>query len=109
MDQRQDPRSLSGHQRLVPRRERPAARRGPVGEPRVARKASDPRLARAGQRAALVLAGVGVFWVLATWAGDALGWSTRLRALFDLVALAGFAFALYLTWQVWRLRRAEKG
>jgi threonine/homoserine/homoserine lactone efflux protein len=80
-----------------------------VGDPRVARKASDPRLARAGQRAALVLAGVGVFWVLATWAGDALGWSTRLRALFDLVALAGFAFALYLTWQVWRLRRAEKG
>ncbi len=107
---------------------RPAARRTPmagraarrpVAPPSVAPPAApppaqsperlSPAVARAGRRAALVLAGVGVFWVLATWAGDTLGWSTRLRALFDLVALAGFAFALYLTWQVWRLRRAEKG
>jgi threonine/homoserine/homoserine lactone efflux protein len=81
----------------------------PARDPRLAPKAPDLRLAKAGQRAALVLAGVGVFWVLATWAGDALGWSTRLRALFDLVTLAGFAFALYTTWQVWRLRRADRG
>lgn len=111
MDQRQDPRSLSGHQRLVPRRGRPAAAPKPVADPRLATQPSapDPRLAKAGQRAALVMAGVGVFWIVATWAGGALGWTTRARALFDLIALAGFAFALYLTWQVWRLRRAEKG
>ncbi len=80
-------------------------------DPRLAARhaAPDPRLARAARRAALVMAGVGVFWIAATWAGDVLGWTTRLRGLFDLVALAGFAFALYLTWQVWRLRRAEKG
>lgn len=111
MGQRQDPRSLSGHQRLVPRRIRPAPRREPLTDPRLAARPAppDPRLLRAARRAALVLAGVGLFWIAATWAGGAWGWPTRTRALLDLLALAGFAFALYLTWQIWRLRRADKG
>nr|WP_280922892.1 DUF5337 domain-containing protein [Rubellimicrobium aerolatum] len=69
----------------------------------------DPRVAALGRRAGLVLAGVGLFWIAATWAGDSLGWPVRVRALIDLFALAGFGFALYLTWQVWRLRRTHKG
>ncbi|TNC73887.1 hypothetical protein FHG71_04450 [Rubellimicrobium roseum] len=72
-------------------------------------KGPDPRLGAAGRRAALVLAGVGLFWIAVTALGDALGWSPRLRALLDLFALAGFGFALYLTWQVWRLSRTHKG
>ncbi|WP_458790198.1 DUF5337 domain-containing protein [Yoonia sp. MH D7] len=60
------------------------------------------------QRAALVMAGTGVFWVCATFAGDKLGLSLRTRALFDLVALAGFGFALYLTFKLWRQRQHDK-
>lgn len=65
---------------------------------------TDPKPAPGGQRAALFLAGVGLFWVVATWAGGALGLSIRVRALFDLIALAGFGWALWMTYQVWRSR-----
>ncbi|TNC50713.1 hypothetical protein FHG66_06980 [Rubellimicrobium rubrum] len=61
------------------------------------------------RRIGLLLAAVGVLWIAATWAGQAFGWSLRLRALLDLFALAGFGFALYLTWQVWRTSRTHKG
>ena len=54
---------------------------------------------------ALVMAGVGIFWICATFAGEKLGLSNRTRALFDLAALAGFGFALYLTFKLWRDRR----
>ena len=110
MGQQQDPRALSGRQRLVPRRGRPAGRPTTLADPRKAKPATvDPRLGPAGRRAAVVLAAVGIFWVATTAAGDAWGWPTRARALFDLIALAGFGVALYLTWQVWRLRRADRG
>ena len=111
MEQRQDPRPLSGRQRLVPRRGRPAVRSVPLVDPRLARSSTppDPRLAAAGRRAALVLAAVGIFWILVTAAGEAWDWPTRARALLDLIALAGFGVAVYLTWQVWRLRRADRG
>ena len=65
--------------------------------------------ARAGQRAALLMAGVGVFWVLVTLIGDQYGWSVRTRVLFDLAALAGFGFALWQTFQLWRARQNDKG
>ncbi len=110
MEQRQDSGALTGHQRLVPRKGRPAARPEPLADPRrVAPRRPDPSLAIAGRRAALVLAGVGVAWIVLTWVGEGWAWSQRARALVDLFALAGFGFALYLTWQVWRLRRADKG
>jgi hypothetical protein len=64
---------------------------------------------KVGRQVALTLAGVGLFWIGTTWAGAAWGWPLRVRVFCDLLALAGFAFALYLTWQVWRLRRADKG
>lgn len=63
---------------------------------------------KAGQRAALFMAAVGVLWILATWAGGALGLSLRLRALFDLFALAGFGWGLWMTYQVWRTRQNDK-
>ena len=111
MEQRQDPRSLSGHARLVPRRGGTAKRAEPLRDPRVkaAARVADAEVARAGRRAALTLAAVGAFWIVTTAVGTEMGWPTRVRALFDLLALAGFGWALYLTWQVWRLRRADRG
>ena len=55
--------------------------------------------ARAGRRAALVLAGTGLFWIAAVFAGNQMDWPVRIRALFDLIALAGFGLALWLTYR----------
>ncbi len=68
----------------------------------------DSKTAKAGQRAALFLAGVGVFWVLAIWAGSAFNLPVRVRALLDLFALAGFGWALWMTYLVWRARQPDK-
>jgi hypothetical protein len=69
----------------------------------------DTDQAKAGQRVALTVAAVGGFWVLVTMIGSQYGWSNRTRAIFDLAALAGFGFALWKTFQLWRLRRNDKG
>ena len=69
----------------------------------------DTSEAKAGQRVALTVAAVGVLWVLATMIGSEYGWSNRTRAAFDLAALAGFGFALWQTYQLWRTRRNDKG
>ena len=63
--------------------------------------------AKTGQRVALIMAGTGVFWIVATFVGSKLGWSNRTQALFDLAALAGFGFALWQTFQLWRTRRTD--
>ncbi|MEP3637858.1 MAG: DUF5337 domain-containing protein [Paracoccaceae bacterium] len=60
---------------------------------------------KAGQRLALVIAGTGVAWVLANMLGAHFGWSNRVRALFDLVALAGFAWAIFVAIGIWRSRQ----
>ena len=65
--------------------------------------------AKAGQRVALIMAGTGVFWVLATSLGAEYAWPMRVVALFDLAALAGFGFALWMTFQLWRQRQNDKG
>jgi hypothetical protein len=62
----------------------------------------------AGKRLALVIAGVGVFWVCANVAGSYLGLSNRIRALFDLAALAGFGGALWIAIGIWRSRQNDK-
>lgn len=72
-------------------------------------KHGDTNEARTGQRVALILAGVGVFWILATMIGAEYSWSTQTRAIFDLAALAGFGFALWQTFQLWRARQQDKG
>lgn len=62
----------------------------------------------AGKRLALVIAGVGVLWVCANIAGSYLGLSNRMRALFDLVALAGFGWAFWIAIGIWRSRQSDK-
>ena len=72
-------------------------------------KHGDTNQAKAGQRVALLMAGVGVFWILVNLIGSEYGWSNRTRALFDLAVLAGFGFALWQTYQLWRARQDDKG
>ncbi|WP_342075262.1 DUF5337 domain-containing protein [Yoonia sp. SS1-5] len=72
-------------------------------------KHGDTKQAKAGQRVAMLLAGIGVFWILVTMIGSQYGWSNRTRAFFDLAALAGFGFALWQTYQLWRARQIDKG
>lgn len=60
---------------------------------------------KAGRIAALVIAGVGLFWIAATALGAAFDWTQRTRALFDLIALAGFGWALWLVYNLWRKSR----
>lgn len=69
----------------------------------------DAEIARKGRLAALVIAGTGVFWILAMLIGVQYGLSLRLRVLFDLMALGGFVFAFVLIYQLWRLRRGNQG
>lgn len=63
---------------------------------------------RKGRRAAMVIAGTGVFWVLITLVGEKEGFSQQLRLTFDLVALAGFVFAIWLIYQIWRDRQDKQ-
>ncbi len=65
--------------------------------------------ARAGRRAALVIAGTAVLWVLASFIGAQLGLSNRMRALVDMLALAGFVWAFWMIYQIWRMRRNNQG
>ncbi len=64
--------------------------------------------ARKGRRIALFIAGVGLGWIMVTAIGAEYGWSQRTRALFDLAALAGFGAGLWMTYQLWRARQADK-
>jgi len=68
----------------------------------------DAQIARKGRNAALVIAGTGVFWILATIIGGSLALDQRVRALFDLMALGGFVFALLLIHQIWRARQGNR-
>ena len=65
--------------------------------------------ARMGRQAGLTIAGTGVFWILSTLIGGWIGLSNRILALFDLVALAGFIWALWMIFQIWRLRQNNQG
>ena len=67
------------------------------------------QIARKGRFTALVIAGTAVFWILANLIGAHLELSNRTRALFDLLALAGFIWAFALIYQLWRLRQDNQG
>ncbi|MDF1802814.1 DUF5337 domain-containing protein [Thalassovita sp.] len=64
--------------------------------------------ARKGRKAAMLIAGTGVFWVLATLIGGQMGLDMRTRALFDLIALAGFILAIAMIYQIWRARQNDQ-
>lgn len=68
----------------------------------------DAQIARKGRLTALVIAGTGIFWVLATLIGGQIGLGHRGMALFDLVALAGFIWAFVLIYQIWRARQGNQ-
>jgi hypothetical protein len=69
----------------------------------------DTELARKGRMAAMVIAGTAMFWVLALLLGGQFGLTQRTQALFDLMALAGFVWAVVIIFQIWRLRQSDKG
>ncbi|MYM54521.1 DUF5337 domain-containing protein [Thalassovita mangrovi] len=69
----------------------------------------DIALARKGRITALVIAGTALFWIAATFVGGQLELSQRVRALFDLIALAGFILAIVMIFQIWRARQNSKG
>ncbi|MFW2586869.1 DUF5337 domain-containing protein [Sagittula sp. SSi028] len=71
--------------------------------------ANKEELNRRGRKVALTIAGVGIFWIVITALGQALGWSQSLRALFDLVALAGFIWAIWMIYGLWRARQEHEG
>jgi len=65
------------------------------------------RDAREGKRVMFILAGTGILWVLVTEIGRTYGWPVRVSAFFDILALAGFALGLWMTYQIWRRRRGS--
>lgn len=70
---------------------------------------SQDKTSKAGQRASLWIAGLGVFWLCINMIGGYYGWSNRTRALFDLVVLAGFGWALWNVIKIWRARQSDRG
>ena len=67
---------------------------------------TDRHLARQARLAALVIAGTMVLWMGAQVMGGRLGLPERYVFLFDFAALAGLFWALAVTFQIWRARRA---
>ena len=70
--------------------------------------ARTPDSSSRGRRLAIFMAGVGLFWILVTEIGDQYGWSQRVRALFDLIVLAGFGYGLWLGIGLWRSRHGDE-
>ena len=65
----------------------------------------DASLSRQARVASIVIALTMVIWMAAQWIGGKIGLEPRYVFLFDLAALAGLAWALIVTWQVWRKQR----
>jgi Family of unknown function (DUF5337) len=65
----------------------------------------DLKRARQVRLVAIVLVGTMVLWMAAQFLGGKLGLEARFVFLFDLAAIAGFVWALVVTYQIWRGRR----
>jgi hypothetical protein len=65
----------------------------------------DRHVARQARLAAIVIALTMVLWIGGQWLGGQMGWQSRFAFLLDLAALAGFVFALVVTFRIWRARR----
>lgn len=68
---------------------------------------SDP-LGKQTRIAAIVIMVTMLVWMGASWIGGSIGLPRRFAFLFDLAALAAFAWALIVLFQVWRKRQQEK-
>jgi hypothetical protein len=66
---------------------------------------ADPARARQARLVAIVIAATALLWMAAQWLGGAMGWQARYAVLFDLAALAAFAWAMIATWRLWRQRQ----
>ena len=62
-------------------------------------------LSRQTRVVSVVIASTMLLWMLAQFLGSRLGLPSHYVFLFDLFALAGFFWALVVTWQIWRKRR----
>ena len=69
------------------------------------RSETDQALGRQARLVSIVIAVTMILWMAAQWLGGKLGLPERYVFLVDLFALAGFLWALIVTWQIWRKRR----
>lgn len=60
---------------------------------------------RVARLISIVIACTMLLWMAAQWIGGSLGLPSEYVFLFDLFALAGFLWALIVTWQLWRKTR----
>ena len=58
--------------------------------------------------AAIVMAATMVLWMGASFLGGQLGLPPRFAFLFDLAAIAALVWALFVTYWVWKARRADR-
>ncbi|MFC3179952.1 DUF5337 domain-containing protein [Cypionkella sinensis] len=65
----------------------------------------EARLARQTRLVALVIAGTMLLWMGGQQIGAELGLPLKYSLLIDLAALAGFIWAMAVTYQIWRARR----
>ena len=65
----------------------------------------EKELARLGRLISIVIAATMILWMAAQWIGGAIGLPDEYVFLFDLFALAGFLWAIFVTFQLWRKRR----
>ena len=63
------------------------------------------KTARQSRLVALVIAGTMILWMAGQQIGYELGLPLKYTLLLDLAALAGFIWALVVTYQIWRARR----
>ena len=69
------------------------------------RTETDQALGRQARLVSIVIASTMILWMAAQWAGGKMGLPDHYVFLFDLFALAGFLWALIVTWQIWKKRR----
>lgn len=66
---------------------------------------AEARRAREARLVAFVLAGTMGLWLGGQWLGGQLGLEARYAFLLDLAAIAGFVWALVVTYRIWRGRQ----
>ena len=68
----------------------------------------DAKRSQQAKRAALVIAGTMALWILLQLIGAQYDWPPKYALLIDLAALAGFIWALVITFEIWRLGRDDR-